>query len=247
MAPTATDIVVLSLASFFGNFGVALTGFGQAIVYLFIWQIASLSGYDGLLEVAIFIQAFSLMVVQPLLMYKADVLNFASKRMLIWFIPATLIATPLGQYTAEHVDIEIVILVGAFLVTFIAIFEIYNKWEFFTNLVSHHTNPQKDSSIKVEASYEKVAQIDNAGEHNVADGTSKDALLVIANSLKPAEFSKVPTDEDSDDVNTAVALTSNSTSVGDIEMNEKKKSGFGDSYILGKELGAGSFSIVKEG
>ena len=54
------DIVVLSIASFLGNVGVALTGFGMAIIYLFIYQIVILAGYDGDFRYAVFIQALAL-------------------------------------------------------------------------------------------------------------------------------------------------------------------------------------------
>lgn len=38
------DILVLSLCSFLGNVGVGITGFGMAIIYIFVWQVSSLSG-----------------------------------------------------------------------------------------------------------------------------------------------------------------------------------------------------------
>jgi hypothetical protein len=58
------DIALLSLACFLGNVGVALTGFGMAIVYIFVWQIAVLSGYESNLKYAIFIQALALFSAQ---------------------------------------------------------------------------------------------------------------------------------------------------------------------------------------
>ncbi len=60
----AVDIVVLSLCAFIGNVGVALTGFGMAIVYLFVWQIAVLSGYQSDFKYAVFIQALALLAAQ---------------------------------------------------------------------------------------------------------------------------------------------------------------------------------------
>jgi hypothetical protein len=58
------DVAILSLCSFSGNVGVALTGFGMAIVYLFVWQIAVLSGYDSNFKYAVFIQAVALFSAQ---------------------------------------------------------------------------------------------------------------------------------------------------------------------------------------
>ena len=58
MTPTAGTIAVLSLCGFFGNVGAALTGFGEAIVFLFFWQVIDLAGYDyGNFKHANFIQA----------------------------------------------------------------------------------------------------------------------------------------------------------------------------------------------
>lgn len=49
MSTSILDIALLSLASFFGNIGVAMTGFGMAILFLFVWQLASLVGTITLL------------------------------------------------------------------------------------------------------------------------------------------------------------------------------------------------------
>ena len=66
MTPTAGTIAVLSLCGFFGNVGAALTGFGEAIVFLFFWQVIDLAagGMYGNFKHAIFIQALSLFSVQ---------------------------------------------------------------------------------------------------------------------------------------------------------------------------------------
>lgn len=64
MAPAIEDVVVLSLSSFLGNVGVALTGFGMAIIYLFVYQIIVIAGYDGDFKYAVFIQALALFSAQ---------------------------------------------------------------------------------------------------------------------------------------------------------------------------------------
>ena len=125
------DIILLSLASFLGNVGVALTGFGMAIVYLFIWQIAVLAGYDSSFKYAVFIQAIALFSAQPLMLYKAEVRTYASRRMLLYFVPITIIATPLGQITGDRVFTYLVEAIGGFLVTFVAILEMYQKRKLF--------------------------------------------------------------------------------------------------------------------
>ena len=68
---------------------------------------------------------------QPLLLYKAEIRKFASRRMLYYFIPITIISTPLGQITGDRVSTELVEMIGGILVTFVAVFEVYQKRERF--------------------------------------------------------------------------------------------------------------------
>ena len=64
MASDYVDIIILSFASFMATVGVAVTGLGMAIIYLFIWQISAIAGYSGELKYAIFIQAIALLSAQ---------------------------------------------------------------------------------------------------------------------------------------------------------------------------------------
>ena len=64
MVASTSTIILLSSSSFVGNIGAALTGFGQAIIFLFVWQIVDLAGYDGDFKNAVFIQALSLFSMQ---------------------------------------------------------------------------------------------------------------------------------------------------------------------------------------
>lgn len=62
---TVTTIIVLSACSFLANIGAALSGFGQAITFLFVWQIIDLAGGGGGdIKYAMFIQALSLISMQ---------------------------------------------------------------------------------------------------------------------------------------------------------------------------------------
>ena len=126
------DVLLLSLAAFLGNVGVSLTGFGMAIVFLFVWQISVLLRYDSDFKYAIFIQAISLFSVQPLLLYKTRIRQFALKKMLLYFIPVTIIFTPLGQFTSNRVSTDVIEVVGGILVTFIATLEVYKQRKSFT-------------------------------------------------------------------------------------------------------------------
>ena len=57
MALKTIDVVVLALACFIANVGVAITGLGMAIIYIFVWQIAVLCGYSPDIKFALFVQA----------------------------------------------------------------------------------------------------------------------------------------------------------------------------------------------
>jgi len=121
------DIAVLSAASFLGFVGFSLTGFGMAINYFLVYQIAIYAGYEGKFLYAVFIQAFAFFSVQPLIFKTVEIKKFASKNALLYWVPVTIIATPIGSITGKFIPTETIELVTGFLVTFIAIFQIYQK------------------------------------------------------------------------------------------------------------------------
>ena len=203
------DVVVLSVASFLGNVGVALTGFGMAIIYLFIYQIVVLSGYDGDFRYAVFIQALALFSAQPLLLKKAEFKKYASWKVLRFFIPITIISTPLGQITGDAASTDMIELIAGFLVTFVATFEMYQKRKLFAKHIR------------------KLC----SNEHKLEN-----------------------TEQSNDEENPARAETAvkilNDESTEEEEEEEEEKTGnscFVDNYKVGKTLGMGAFSTVKEG
>lgn len=129
------DIVLYSTFAFFGNCGVSLTGFGMAIIYLFTWQIAVIAGFNSDIKYAVFLQALALLSAQPLLVYKTKLWKYASKKMLLYFIPVTILSTPIGQYVSSLISTDIVEMIGGILVCFVAAFELYQKrvlfWKWF--------------------------------------------------------------------------------------------------------------------
>lgn len=146
------DVVVLSLCSFLGNVGVALTGFGMAIVYIFFWQIAFLSGYMGNFKYAVFIQSIALASVQPILLYQANVRKHASRKMLMYFVPITIVSTPLGQLTADYVPTNIIQSVGGVLVSLVAIREVYLKRFYFFSCCLSKKKDTKDETSREQES-----------------------------------------------------------------------------------------------
>ena len=53
--------------------------------------------------------------------------------MLWYFIPVTIVATPLGQMVGDRISTDMVEAVGGILVSFVAVFEVYQKRELFSN------------------------------------------------------------------------------------------------------------------
>ncbi|KAL7478516.1 hypothetical protein ACHAWX_000120, partial [Stephanocyclus meneghinianus] len=130
IASTST-IVLLSTCSFVGIVGAALTGFGHAIIFLFVWQIVDLAGYDGDFKYAMFVQSLSLLSMQPLLLRNAQVVKNAFRPILLLFVPITLVSTPVGQLVSVYVPTRIVQAVAGVLVTLVAVWELYSKRNWF--------------------------------------------------------------------------------------------------------------------
>jgi hypothetical protein len=197
------DIALLSLSSFMGNVGVALTGFGMAIVYLFVWQIAVLCGYNSDFKYAVFIQALALFSAQvnrffvvvcqsdirslvshkpsvivynpsqPLLLWKAEIREHASRRMLMYFIPITIISTPLGQAVGDRVSTSLVEVIGGVLVTFVAVFEMYQKRELFANWIFGCFRGSKKAYKKSLATKKfERGEMDSLSTESFTDGTA---------------------------------------------------------------------------
>lgn len=164
MTASASDIGILSACSFLGSVGAALTGFGQAIIFLFFWQIIELAGYDGDFKSAVFIQALSLFSMQPIVLYKARVWANADRRVLCLFVPITLISTPLGQLVSSRVPTDLIQAVAGFLVMFVALWELYSKRNWFMNLCKKN-DVAKQEGVNNESSEGNIQTEHEQTEH----------------------------------------------------------------------------------
>lgn len=165
VASDTSTIILLSSCSFIGNIGAALTGFGQAILFLFVYQIVDLAGYDGDFKNAVFIQALSLFSMQPLLLYKANVIKYAHRRILLIFVPITLISTPLGQLVSAYVPTKVVQAVAGVLVTLVAMREIYMKRNWFKSFCIREKKNEED-----EKEEEKGERVEESKENKPEEG-----------------------------------------------------------------------------
>ncbi|CAK0862197.1 unnamed protein product [Prorocentrum cordatum] len=124
MAAGAVDVFVYTLATFLGNVAVAVTGCGMAIVYLFVWQVARLCGWEADFKHAVFIRAIGLFAAQPLLLRQANIRKHGSRNLLKLFVPVTVLPTPLGQWLGIYVDEKTVQTAGGIVICLFAAFEV---------------------------------------------------------------------------------------------------------------------------
>ncbi|KAL3816430.1 hypothetical protein ACHAXA_007366 [Cyclostephanos tholiformis] len=128
MTSSIATIAVLSSCGFLGNFGAALLGFGEAIIFLFVWQVIYLAGYDDTdFKFAIFIQSLSLFSVQPFLLWETSVVKYAHRRILLLFVPVTLLLTPIGQYVGTIAPIPLMKTIAGAVVLFVAFIETHTR------------------------------------------------------------------------------------------------------------------------
>jgi hypothetical protein len=85
---------------------------------------------------ALFIQAFSLFCTQPLLLKQAQTFKSSSRTLLMWFLPMTVLATPLGQFVGDSAPIKILQCVGGVLITGLSLFELYQNRSLVANLLN---------------------------------------------------------------------------------------------------------------
>jgi hypothetical protein len=97
------------------------------------------------------------------MLYKAEIRKYASQQMLRYFIPITIIATPLGQITGDRVSTDIVEAVGGVLVTFVAIFEIYQKRDFFASFFCRNFNKNKEKNVEKYPDELVIMETDGSG------------------------------------------------------------------------------------
>lgn len=166
---STADIIVLSAASFFANLGVAVTGFGMGITFIFVWQIAVEMGYSSDIKFAIFIQALSLLAVQPLLFRNAEIHKHGTPTLLKILIPVVLITTPIGQLASAYAEGATVKLVTGIIVSFAAGFELYRNRAFFSRagFVSCFRQRNRAQSEDQSARLSTIRIADGSGSNHV--------------------------------------------------------------------------------
>lgn len=166
MAPIE-DTLVFCVTSFLGNVGIASTGNGMAIIFFLVYQIIAISGYAENFKYAIFIQALALFISMPLLIKKAEVKKYGSWKVLQYFIPVTIVSTPLGLFLGQCVSTIMVKRFAGFPIMFVAVVEIYQnreqfvkkirKYCFLRNSVKNIKNQKNsmDITVRIEQEYDE--------------------------------------------------------------------------------------------
>lgn len=205
----ATPIIVFSIASFIGNFGVAITGFGMAIIFLLVYTIADLFGiFDECskcdLRNAVFFQTLALGSAVPIMLYKSRsiIREHRSKELLATFIPATVVGTPIGNFLQEHLPSDILRTSVGAVITLIICYELIK-------LVSMRR-----------AEKEKR---EREGEDSVEDSDNRVSFPIKSEALtsKEIEYATPENDEEKDNIN---ADTHNTKPLGNHDKDEDSKS-----------------------
>lgn len=125
--------LVYSLCSFVANAGVAVTGFGMALIFVFVYTLFDVFGKmtdchpielcD--MKYAVCLQSLSLVGSMPFLLYKSNALQHANRHLLYTLIPVTLVSTPFGQYCQDYVPSSWIRMVVGIVVTLVVGYEIY--------------------------------------------------------------------------------------------------------------------------
>ena len=111
---------------------------------------------------------------QPLLLYKAQVIKYSYRRILLLFVPITLISTPLGQLVSEYVPTKVVQAVAGVLVTFVATWEIWNKRSWFASFCAKK-NKEKEEVNKVGCNADNNDGEKTADEEKGVSETAKES------------------------------------------------------------------------
>lgn len=103
---------LFSLTTFLAAFLQGAMSFGLSIMFLFIYQIISMTGlfvltdfYD--LKYAVFIQNIALMVVNPCILWSVGLKKNYKMELVLPFIPVQLIGTPIGQYLHKYTPVSV--------------------------------------------------------------------------------------------------------------------------------------------
>lgn len=174
-----SQIAVLALAAFIGNAGVAITGFGMAIIYWLVIQVADISGYPVDVKHAIFVQSLALFAAQPILLSNANPRQHATRSLMELFIPITLISTPLGQLVADYADVSLLQLAAGILVSAMSLFEIYKNRALIISAAAFVRAAPEAKAGKREASSNEALVL---GKYRLVKqlGTGTQAVVMLA-------------------------------------------------------------------
>ena len=225
---TAADIGLLSTCAFLGTIGASLTGFGQAIIFLFVWQIVELAGYNGDFKSAVFIQALSLFSMQPLVLYKAKVWKNAHRRVLLLFVPITLVSTPLGQLVSDGVPTSIVQAVAGVLVTFVACWELYSKrnWFLSLSLCKENSKDKKDGQAVADDTTDHAAERGEAGVEEVGEEsneTKEEEIILTYDRVVRQEDANARKQLDSESLDKVAATTTTTSDNNDAKVDNNEE------------------------
>ena len=172
--------------------------------------------------------------------------------MLKYFIPITILSTPIGQVTGDRISTEIIEAVGGFLVTFVACFEMYQKRQLFhkwfhnllrgfginIDLRIHDSNDDHDDNHDNDA----IDRLDRNDRTNYLNADNSDSRDCYNKQLEQLDMSHMSYYTHDGHDQRSGKDHSNSH-----HEHEHEHHPFHELYTLHDKLGEGKFSIVMEG
>lgn len=132
---------------------------------------------------------------QPQALWNASVVKNSFKRILVLFVPVTLVSTPLGNLLAEHVPTKTIQAVAGVLVGIVAVWEMYSKRKFFLSLCGKENEGKGREGGGEGGDATKGAKGDGAKANDLEEGQGGENKQSTAKNFEGNPKSQTQADE----------------------------------------------------
>jgi len=155
---TITVVAFFTFCTFLANIVFSALGFGQAILFLFLYHLGEISGILDCcnLRYAVFIQTITFAVVVPFTLWRFGVVKNTRAELIIGFVPLTLAGTPLGSYLQDYTPVPILKIIVGTISMIVAVKQIYGS---IRSYLDSRAKPMEN--VDVEAGMETVIENNN--------------------------------------------------------------------------------------
>jgi len=224
------SILAYIIASFIANAGVSITGFGMALIFVFIYTIFDVLGWMQCpssssssnhyynmdnhnnvmnmcdMKYAVFIQSLSLVGAIPFLIIKTNVRQNANYELLFMLIPVTIVSTPLGQLSQNYIGSSWIRIVVGVVITIVVGWEIVKhcKAKEEEMFVSAHDDDEEEearNSTSVGSTEQEISLVTTTvGQNYGTTETSQEQLLLPSTITDAVILSSSPSSPSSLDM-----------------------------------------------